>query len=202
MFPDFTLILSISLARDLIISRVLLPIIYAWMRRKAKNGTNIPDFCVRLSRPGLEIFSFVLTRNFQIAICNKLKTRAKKLFALKSPVGHSCRLMTADLFAQISVRKRGKKIFTQKQVSKIEVKVNAVVCTGRHVFLASLLNSSRRAFPDGRQLGTRNCTPNQFVELDTETGTKKRKEESETWRTREDGSGRRMRSCRAVCYED
>jgi len=31
-------------ARDLIISRVLLPMIYAWMRRKVKNGIDIPDF--------------------------------------------------------------------------------------------------------------------------------------------------------------
>jgi len=31
---------------------------------------------------------------------------------------------------------------------------------------------------------------------------KRGRKRSETWRAREDGSGRRMRSCRAACYED
>jgi len=41
LFSDFTLISLISLARLNYLACFMLPIIYAWMKRKVKNGINI-----------------------------------------------------------------------------------------------------------------------------------------------------------------
>jgi len=91
LFSDFTLISLISLARLNYLACFMLPIIYAWMKRKVKNDINILNVrktfrIFTASALNLKFYTILVFSNqdFQIATYNNKLKSCKKRYLLKN----------------------------------------------------------------------------------------------------------------------